>query len=159
MLKPEGFSFEEIKALFLKKDGNFLNADNMMSFEEINEKVWTVGAEVFIPAAASRLITKEQVDAMVNNGLEVISCGANVPFADQAIFFGPIGEYTDEKVSVLPDFIANCGMARVFAYLMKANTEMTDVAIFEDTSKTIGNAIVKAHLANNSKTQIAKNSI
>mgnify|MGYP003386113043 FL=1 len=156
LLKPEGFTFEEIKALFLKKDGNFLNADNMMSFEEINEKVWTVGAEVFIPAAASRLITKEQVDAMVSNGLEVISCGANVPFADQAIFFGPIGEYTDEKVSVLPDFIANCGMARVFAYLMQASTEMTDKAIFEDTSKTIGNAIVKAHAANNSKTQIAK---
>lgn len=156
LLKPEGFSFEEIKALFLKKEGNFLNADNMMSFEEINEKVWTVGAEVFIPAAASRLITKEQVDAMVANGLEVISCGANVPFADQAIFFGPIGEYTDEKVSVLPDFIANCGMARVFAYLMQANTEMTDTAIFEDTSKTIGNAIVKAHATNSSKTQIAK---
>ena len=156
LLKPEGFTFEEIKALFLKKEGNFLNADNMMSFEEINEKVWTVGAEVFIPAAASRLITKEQVDAMVANGLEVISCGANVPFADQAIFFGPIGEYTDEKVSVLPDFIANCGMARVFAYLMQANTEMTDTAIFEDTSKTIGNAIVKAHATNSSKTQIAK---
>jgi glutamate dehydrogenase/leucine dehydrogenase len=156
LLKPEGFTFEEIKALFLKKDGNFLNADNMMSFEEINEKVWTVGAEVFIPAAASRLITKEQIDAMVASGLEVISCGANVPFADQAIFFGPIGEYTDEKVSVLPDFIANCGMARVFAYLMQANTEMTDAAIFEDTSKTIGNAIVKAHSVNNSKTQIAK---
>jgi len=156
LLKPEGFTFEEIKALFLKKDGNSLNADNMMSFEEINEKVWTVGAEVFIPAAASRLITKEQVNAMVTNGLEVISCGANVPFADQAIFFGPIGEYTDEKVSVLPDFIANCGMARVFAYLMQANTEMTDAAIFEDTSKTIGNAIIKAHTVNNSKTQIAK---
>jgi len=156
LLKPEGFTFEEIKTLFLKKDGNSLNADNMMSFEEINEKVWTVGAEVFIPAAASRLITKEQVNAMVTNGLEVISCGANVPFADQAIFFGPIGEYTDEKVSVLPDFIANCGMARVFAYLMQANTEMTDAAIFEDTSKTIGNAIIKAHTVNNSKTQIAK---
>ena len=33
---------------------------------------------------------------------------------------------------------------------------MTDKAIFEDTSKTIGNAIVKAHAANSSKTQIAK---
>jgi glutamate dehydrogenase/leucine dehydrogenase len=115
-----------------------------------------VGAEIFIPAAASRLITKAQVDIMKAKGLEVISCGANVPFADQAIFFGPVGEYTDSEVSVIPDFIANCGMARVFAYLMQPNTEMTDKAIFEDTSKTIGNAIVKAHAVNNSKTQIAK---
>ena len=156
LLNPDGFSFEEIKELFLKKDGNFLNADNMLSFEEINEKIWSVGAEVFIPAAASRLITKAQVDIMKAKGLEVISCGANVPFADQAIFFGPVGEYTDSVLSVIPDFIANCGMARVFAYLMQANTEMTDKAIFEDTSKIIGNAIVKAHAANNSKTQIAK---
>ncbi|MEZ7839196.1 MAG: Glu/Leu/Phe/Val dehydrogenase dimerization domain-containing protein [Flavobacteriales bacterium] len=156
LLKPEGFTFEEIKALFLKKDGNFLNAENMLSFEEVNEKIWSVGAEIFIPAAASRLITKAQVDIMKAKGLEVISCGANVPFADQAIFFGPVGEYTDSEVSVIPDFIANCGMARVFAYLMQPNTEMTDKAIFEDTSKTIGNAIVKAHAVNNSKTQIAK---
>lgn len=156
LLNPDGFTFEEIKELFLKKDGNFLNAENMLSFDEINEKIWSVGAEVFIPAAASRLITKAQVDIMKAKGLEVISCGANVPFADQAIFFGPVGEYTDSVISVIPDFIANCGMARVFAYLMQANTEMTDKAIFEDTSKIIGNAIVKAHAANNSKTQIAK---
>ena len=156
LLNPNGFSFEEIKELFLKKDGNFLNAENMLSFDDINEKIWSVGAEVFIPAAASRLITKAQVDIMKAKGLEVISCGANVPFADQAIFFGPVGEYTDSVLSVIPDFIANCGMARVFAYLMQANTEMTDKAIFEDTSKIIGNAIVKAHAANNSKTQIAK---
>ena len=156
LLKPEGFTFEEIKTLFLKKDGNFLNAENMLSFDEINQRIWSVGAEVFIPAAASRLITKAQVDIMKAKGLEVISCGANVPFADQAIFFGPVGEYTDSQVSVIPDFIANCGMARVFAYLMQPNTEMTDKAIFDDTSNTIGNAIVRAHAANNSKTQIAK---
>jgi hypothetical protein len=30
-----------------------------------------------------------QVDAMIVSGLEVISCGANVPFADKEIFFGP----------------------------------------------------------------------
>ena len=156
LINPEGFTFEEIKALFLKKDGNFLNADHMLSFDEVNQRIWSVGAEIFIPAAASRLITKAQVDIMKAKGLEVISCGANVPFADQAIFFGPVGEYTDSQVSVLPDFIANCGMARVFAYLMQANTEVTDRAIFQDTSKTIANAITKAHAVNNSKTQIAK---
>jgi hypothetical protein len=26
---------------------------------------------------------------MIATGLEVISCGANVPFADAAIFYGP----------------------------------------------------------------------
>jgi len=156
LINPEGFSFEEIKALFLKKDGNFLNADNILSFKEVNEQIWNVGAEVFIPAAASRLVTQAQVDSMIAGGLEVISCGANVPFADPEIFFGATGEYTDEKVSVLPDFIANCGMARVFAYLMQADIKMTDSAIFADTSATIEDALKKSHAANSSKTNIAK---
>ena len=156
LMKTEGFSFKEIQSLFLKKKGNFLKADNILPFEEINEKIWNIGAEVFIPAAASRLVTQKQIDGMIGNGLEVISSGANVPFADPEIFFGPIGEYTDEKVSVLPDFIANCGMARVFAYLMQADIEMTDTAIFKDTSETINNALKKAYTVNNSKTNIAK---
>lgn len=156
LINPDGFSYKEIKSLFLKKDGNFLNASNMLSFEDVNKKIWSVGAEIFIPAAASRLVTKEQIDSMISNGLEVISCGANVPFADQAIFFGPIGEYSDDRVSLIPDFIANCGMARVFAYLMQANVKVSDHAIFQDTSKTIAKALLKSHAINHSKTQIAK---
>ena len=56
--------------------------------------------EIFAPCAASRLITKDQIDQMIDTGLEVISCGANVPFADKEIFFGPIMEHTDNKVSL-----------------------------------------------------------
>ena len=140
----------------MKKDGNFLNAENLLSFEEVNENIWNVGAEVFIPAAASRLVTQSQVDRMIAGGLEVISCGANVPFADPEIFFGATGEYTDKKVSVLPDFIANCGMARVFAYLMQSDIKMTDSAIFADTSATIEDALKKSYSINSSKTNIAQ---
>ena len=111
------------------------------TFDEINEKVWTLQTEIFAPCAASRLITKNQIDSMISSGLEVISCGANVPFADKEIFFGSIMEFTDSKVSLIPDFISNCGMARVFAYFMERRVQMTDDAIFNDTSKIIKNAI------------------
>lgn len=156
LINEDGFSFDEIKKLFLDKEGNKLKADNIMPFEEVNEKVWKTGAEIFIPAAASRLITKDQVDTMCDNGLEVISCGANVPFADEAIFFGPVGEYTDQKVSLIPDFIANCGMARVFAYLMQNDINFSDHAIFTDASDTIKIALESSHKENSSKTEIAK---
>jgi hypothetical protein len=56
-------------------------------------------------------VTQAQVDNMIAGGLEVISCGANVPFADPEIFFGAIADYTDNNISVIPDFISNCGMA------------------------------------------------
>jgi glutamate dehydrogenase/leucine dehydrogenase len=101
------------------------------------------------------LVTKEQVDSMIASGLEVISSGANVPFADKEIFFGPIMEETDKKVSLIPDFIANCGMARVFAYFMEKKVQMTDEAIFSDTSNTIKNAIQKAYTLNADKKNIS----
>lgn len=155
LINKDGFSFEEITNLFLNKDGNKLVADNMIPFEQINKDIWTVGAEIFAPCAASRLVTKDQVDNMIASGLEVISCGANVPFADKEIFFGPIMEATDSKVSLIPDFISNCGMARVFAYFMEKKVGMTDEAVFADTSETIRKAIANVHALNSSKTNIS----
>lgn len=157
LIKEEGFSFDEIRELFLTKNGNELNHPNMMSFDEVNAKVWDLKAEVFIPCAASRLITKDQLDRMISAGMEVIAAGANVPFADPEIFFGPIADYADKHVAVIPDFISNCGMARVFAYLMSNDLEeIDDQAIFLDTSEVIKKAMEKAHAENSEKQNIAK---
>jgi len=156
VINEEGFSFEEIKELFLHKDGNTLVAKNMIPFEEINKRVWNLSCEVFAPCAASRLIKQEQINQMISRGLEVISCGANVPFADKEIFFGSIMEDTDKKVSLIPDFISNCGMARVFAYFMERRVEMTDEAIFEDTSHTIKKALQRTFARSASKTKISE---
>lgn len=155
LINKDGFSLEEITNLFLNKDGNKLVADNMVPFETINKEIWGIGAEIFAPCAASRLVTKDQVDSMIIAGLEVISCGANVPFADKEIFFGPIMEATDSKVSLIPDFISNCGMARVFAYFMEKKQSMDDEAIFNDTSATIRKAIENVHALNKAKTNIS----
>lgn len=155
VLNENGFTFEQIRTLYLNKDGNKLVAFNMIPFDEINAKIWSMGAEIFTPCAASRLVTQEQTERMIAAGLEVISCGANVPFADKEIFFGPIMEQVDQKISLIPDFISNCGMARVFAYFMEKKVQMTDEAIFADTSNTIKNAIQKANDLNSSKTHIS----
>ncbi|WP_034041572.1 Glu/Leu/Phe/Val dehydrogenase dimerization domain-containing protein [Wocania ichthyoenteri] len=155
LINEEGFTFEEITNLFLAKTGNTLVAENLIPFEEANEKIWSIKTEIFAPCAASRLITIHQIDEMIDSGLEVISCGANVPFADKEIFFGPIMEHTDYKVSLIPDFISNCGMARVFAYFMERRVQMTDEAIFNDTSNKIKEAIEKVYNKNQSKTGIS----
>jgi glutamate dehydrogenase/leucine dehydrogenase len=141
LINSNGLTFEEVMELFLNKDGNTLNAQNLISFEEVNQKIWDIPADVFIPAAASRLITKNQVERMKKAGVQVISSGANVPFADSEIFFGPIMEYADSQMSVIPDFVSNCGMARVFAYLMEDKVIISDEAIFSDTSRIIENAM------------------
>lgn len=145
LVNTAGFSEEEITALFLNRNGNALNHPNLISFDEINESIWSIGAEIFVPAAASRLVSKEQVRLLVEHGLEVIASGANVPFADREIFYGPVMEYADEQVAVIPDFVANCGMARVFAYLMQPNIEISDEAIFNDVSSVIREEMKNIH--------------
>ena len=156
VIKKEGFTFDEIKELFDRRTSNYLEAENMLSFEEINEKIWRIRAEIFVPAAASRLINKKQLDMMVENGLAVISSGANVPFADKEIFFGPISTSADKRISVLPDFIANCGMARAFSYFMEDECIIKDTEIFTAVSNTIKDALMQSHNINNAKNNISK---
>jgi len=141
VLNENGFNHQEITELFRNKNANQLVSENMLSSDQINAKIWSSGAEIFAPCAASRLVTQQQIDQMIDSGLEVISCGANVPFADKEIFFGPIMENVDSRISLIPDFISNCGMARVFAYFMEKKVSITDQAIFSDTSEIIRKAI------------------
>jgi glutamate dehydrogenase/leucine dehydrogenase len=158
LINKQGFSMEEMTKLFNDRTQNTLVAEKLIPFAEINESIWQTSADIFVPAAASRLVTKEQVEKMIGSGLSVIACGANVPFADQEIFFGPISDFADDHLSIIPDFIANCGMARVFAYLMQPGVSMTDEAIFNDTSAIIKKAIQKTYDNNNAKKGIAKTS-
>ncbi|WP_299767539.1 Glu/Leu/Phe/Val dehydrogenase dimerization domain-containing protein [uncultured Dokdonia sp.] len=155
LINENGFSFEEIQSMYLNKKGNTLGEENLIPFDEMNDRIWNLETEIFAPCAASRLITQDQIDRMIDTGLEVISCGANVPFADKEIFFGPIMEHTDAKVSLIPDFISNCGMARVFAYFMERKVQMTDDAIFNDTSRIIRKAIQQTYDQNKNTKNIS----
>jgi glutamate dehydrogenase/leucine dehydrogenase len=156
LMKPEGFTFDEIRDLYNNKTGNFLVADNLMDFDDVDGNIWSMGAEVFIPAAASRLINRNHLHTMLTHGLEVISAGANVPFADKEIFYGSISEEADSKCAVIPDFISNCGMARVFGYLMSDEAIVEDKAIFADVSKTIHDALQDTYKLNSGRTYLTK---
>jgi glutamate dehydrogenase/leucine dehydrogenase len=155
IINKNGLGHDEILELFLNRKGNELNSADMLSFEEVNAQIWDLPAEIFIPGAASRLVTEDQVNRMAKAGIEVVSCGANVPFADEEIFMGPISTLADSQFAVIPDFIANCGMARVFGYLMKQDAEVTDVAIFKDVSNIIRSSIMRVHQFNPKTTGIS----
>ncbi|MEO5600243.1 MAG: Glu/Leu/Phe/Val dehydrogenase dimerization domain-containing protein [Cyclobacteriaceae bacterium] len=156
LINQKGYDFEEVRDLVINRMGNKLVSKDLLPFELANQKIWDLDFEILIPAAASRLISRDFVERMIASKLEVFSCGANVPFDDPEIFFGATGLYADEKFSVIPDFIANCGMARVFAYLMENEVKMDDASIFNDISQTIRSALVKSHAMNQKKTGIAQ---
>jgi glutamate dehydrogenase/leucine dehydrogenase len=121
--------------------------------------VWSIGAEIFIPAAGSRMVERSQMNSLIKHGLEVVSCGANVPFNDKEIFMGPILSEIDATISVIPDFIANCGMARVFSFLMENEGEITDNILFEDTSMVIKNSLLDVFKESEKSNHITENAL
>ena len=159
LINENGYSYDEVKSLLINRKNNQITADNLLSFDEVNEKIWKIKSDIFIPAAASKLVTIEQIDSLINNGLEMVSSGANVPFRDSDIFFGDVAKHVDNKIALIPDFIANCGMARTFAYLMSDKVEISDEAIFNDISNTIGKALTNCYAKNNAATDISKTAL
>lgn len=161
MINKDGFSLDHIIKLFMQRDGNKLNASSngFLPFEEVDNQLWDLGAEIFIPGAASRLVTKNQVTRLIEGQCEVISCGANVPFADPEIFMGEISMYADANMAVVPDFIANCGMARTFGFLMSEKGEVDDVAILKDASEIIGQQLRRLHQFNPKTTGLSRKAL
>ncbi len=156
LINQQGFSPEEIKNFVSNRNGNKLVSKQMLPFFMVNQKIWDLEFEIFVPAATSHLIIKDQVDRMIASKIEVFPCAANVPFFDPEIFLGPIGLYADEKFSVIPDFIANCGKARVATYFMEKEAPMDDASIFNDITTTIKQALQKTHALNPYKTGLAQ---
>jgi CRISPR/Cas system CMR-associated protein Cmr5 small subunit len=62
-------------------------------------------------------------------------------------------------MAVVPDFIANCGMARTFAFLMSEKGEVDDVAILKDASEIIGNQMRRLHQFNPRMTGLSRKAL
>jgi glutamate dehydrogenase/leucine dehydrogenase len=103
---------------------------------------WQTEADVFIPAASSFLVTHERLEWLRQAGVQLIGCGANTPFNDHIGEMG-VQKAADASFAVIPDFIANCGMARVFAYLMEDGVEVSEAAIQADVEQRIREAVAK----------------
>jgi glutamate dehydrogenase/leucine dehydrogenase len=116
--------------------------------ETSTEAIYNVEADIFIPCAGS-FVKKEHVEKLIANRVEVIACGANVPFVDQGggNIYSEITAFADERLALIPDFIANCGMAHTFAYLMKDNISVDEQGIFNSVSNTILEALSEIKMA------------
>lgn len=155
LMNADGFDLDEVRSMFVGKEAGCVRAPDKLPFDRVDDAIWDMGAEIFLPCAASRLVTAEHVKRLVSSGLELISSGANVPFADPEIFYGATYEFADHHVAVIPDFIANAGMARTLAMLMGGGVEVSDAAILGDVSATIRTAIEACHERSSYPTLIA----
>lgn len=141
--EESGMDLEYVKDLFLHKEGNRLSSSKMQNIELIKNKIWSGSYDIFVPAAASRVVDLDTVNLLIKNGLELISCGANVPFKENRIIYGDTSREIDKQIALIPDFIANSGMARTFAYLMKEKVEISEKAIFSDISELMRKSLLQ----------------
>ena len=146
IINEQGFTLSEIETLFATKQNNLLVHPKKRSAAAIQASFYQVPADIFVPGAASRLLTQTHVEALIGAGVELISCGANLPFVEDQIFYGTTTQYVDNHVALLPDFIANCGMARVFAFLMEQPDSLNEKNIFQDVSTTIYDRLKQVQL-------------
>jgi len=128
----------DITKLISERVGNELGAGD--SIDADDQSFWDTRADVFIPAATSGTIDEDRVKRLVSSGVKLISPGANVPFRAPAI-----EKIADAQLAVLPDFIANCGMARAYAHFMEhwrdGDASNRWPALANDVEATIADAL------------------
>jgi len=129
----------EISELLLRRESSELPPGGVESDDP--EPFWQTPADLFVPAAASHLITMERLARLRAAGVELIVCGANNPFNGQSLGDLSVQRFADQNFAVIPDFIANSGMARTFAYLMKEGARVEEAAIEADVTRTIEGAL------------------
>lgn len=126
--------------------------DKRVSASKSGDEIFEVDADIFVPAARSHTLTAARLKKLEKSGVTTISCGANNPFAYKATSktlrpwvrdMLAIQKVADHKFAIIPDFIANCGMARTFAYLMSAGSSTDEAGILADSATKIDNAMVR----------------
>lgn len=99
------------------------------------------GAEIFVAAAASGTLTAARLRRLADRGTRVLACGANQPFAERALGATQLQRAADRRFAILPDVIANCGMARALAHLMAAPAAPGPATLFADLAATVARAL------------------
>jgi glutamate dehydrogenase/leucine dehydrogenase len=61
VINKVGFTFDEIRDFYLQRIGNQLDSLHLIDVDRINKEIWSIGADIFIPAAASRLIKRNEL--------------------------------------------------------------------------------------------------
>jgi glutamate dehydrogenase/leucine dehydrogenase len=114
------------------------------------EELFQHKADIYIPGAISHSTTAARIEQLKACGVKVLSCGANNPFwydrtktqlKDWVADMLALQRIADRQFAIIPDFVANCGMARTFGYLMSAGSKIDDVSILDDTGATIDRAV------------------
>lgn len=143
LIEPGGLDAAEIESLIRRRVDRMLPpGDPRLRYGQDRNAFWAIPADVFVAAAVSGSLGSERLDRLEAAGVRLIASGANQPFPEFKIGSTRVQENADRRFSILPDFLANCGMARTFSYLMADDdARPTDAVIFDAVDRTIWDAL------------------
>ncbi len=130
---------EKLPEASATRGGELLSSDT-------GDELFEVACDIFVAAAASHTLDARRLKQLRGMGVRVMSCGANNPFAydranvkltDWVSDMLALQRDADKAMAIIPDFIANCGMARTFNYLMMEGASLKPKDILDDAEQTI----------------------
>mmetsp|Transcript_25973 Transcript_25973/g.60302 ORF Transcript_25973/g.60302 Transcript_25973/m.60302 type:complete len:406 (-) Transcript_25973:4228-5445(-) len=131
-------------------------SDTCMKNTLFNSQLLQEPIDIFIPAAKSKVVSRAMIDNLIACGLEVIVSGANLPFVEKEALYGALSQYVDSKIVLIPDFLANMGMASYFHTLISSyTTAITNEHILATIKETIYEQLEIAFRYNNGKLMTA----
>jgi glutamate dehydrogenase/leucine dehydrogenase len=146
LVEPAGLGAPAVAELLRRREGGRLlpgDDPRIRTGPEREDGFWVGDAELFVCAALSGTITAAGLDRLEATGTKVIASGANQPFREQKMGATRIQRMADERFSIIPDVVANCGMARAFSYLMEEGCTPAPAAIFEAVDRTVADGVAE----------------
>jgi glutamate dehydrogenase (NAD(P)+) len=138
LIAPAGLSLRDVEELIVARENKLLpNQDTRVVHTRVAERFLDTPADVFVCAAISGSLDESVMTQLAAAGVHTIACGANQPFAETKLGSTRVAQYADQRFAVLPDILANLGMARTFSYLMEAAAQPVAPAALHAVQQTI----------------------
>ena len=141
LLEPAGLDADDVEALIAQRQHRLLPHDERNIAGAARDAFWDTPADVFVAAALSGTLRTPQLERLAAAGVSVIASGANQPCAVCQLGAPIVQQRADRRFSIIADFIANCGMARAFSYLMEPGATPTADAVFAAVDGTISTTL------------------
>jgi glutamate dehydrogenase/leucine dehydrogenase len=134
----DGLDAAGVEDLLRRRAGKTLPAqDPRVRSSADGRLLLSMRADAFVCAAVSESIATDTLERLAAAGVRLIACGANQPFREARIGSTRVAQAADRRFAVLPDILANLGMARTFSYLMEPGATPDADAVFGAVEETV----------------------
>jgi glutamate dehydrogenase/leucine dehydrogenase len=140
LLEPTGLDADDLEDLLRRREGKALPSDDDRTSRK-RAVFRDLHADIFVAAAASGTLDVARLQTLRRGGIGTIACGANQPFREPQLGATHVQRLADESFTVIPDVVANCGMARAFSFLMQNTCGGDPAEIFRAVDETISESI------------------